>query len=211
MSVSLLSQAYLTKEEIKLVITNIILFKSEDWKIYSPICMLLQILAFNHSILIDPESLSQLINFILELLKHPQIEVATTAKRTLSSLIRTFNVRIEPLLSDLIIQYTELSYTPLSKTNKKESIPKRLNGILGLTAIAESVPYTVPSWLPEVLVTIADHTDDKDPPTKKLSSESIKEFWRTHQDEFWPQIEEEKFTKDQLNSIKQTTRPTYFI
>jgi len=43
---------------------------------------------------------------------------------------------------------------------------------------------------------------------KRVAGDALKEFWRTHQDEwvFWQNF----FTLDQFERIKQSTAPSYF-
>jgi len=71
----------------------------------------------------------------------------------------------------------------------------------------ESQPYEVPDWLPDVIVIVA-HAMDDPLPIKKTASDSVKEFWRTHQDEWI--FFQEKFTYEQISAIKQSTAPSYY-
>ena len=40
---------------------------------------------------------------------------------------------------------------------------RRHSGVLGLAALVEACPYSVPEWLPEVLIEIAAHNHDPAP------------------------------------------------
>lgn len=40
---------------------------------------------------------------------------------------------------------------------------RRHSGVLGLAALVEACPYSVPEWLPEVLVEVALHNHDPAP------------------------------------------------
>lgn len=42
-------------------------------------------------------------------------------------------------------------------------IVKKHSGVLGLAALVEACPYTVPKWLPDVLDEIASHLHDPIP------------------------------------------------
>ena len=44
-----------------------------------------------------------------------------------------------------------------------EFLVKRHSGVLGLSSLIEACPYSVPEWLPEVLVQVASHNHDPAP------------------------------------------------
>ena len=50
---------------------------------------------------------------------------------------------------------------------------KRHAGVLGLAALVDACPYTVPEWLPSVLDHISDHLRDPAPIQVRVSSMSI--------------------------------------
>jgi len=183
------------------------LSKIRNWRDRSLLSPFIQIFVFNHSFLLSSE-LSQIFNIIVSLLADTQFEVADTAKKALSSLIR-----ITRHDTDLIKKFHTLSSTKLPskqslKTKESElALLSRQQGVLGIAALIESQPYTVPEWFPAVIVDLSYHL--KDPhPIKKIASDCLKEFWRTHQDEWI--FEKEKFTQDQIDVISETSGPSYF-
>jgi len=143
------------------------------------------------------------------LMADKQLEVAETARKGLSSLIRSTPV----IVDQLIHKFSDLASTKLPKKidlKSKEAeatLNKRHLGVLGLSALVQSQPYEVPDWLPEVIVTVAHRMDDPHP-IKKTASDCVKEFHRTHQDE-WVFFQQ-KFTYEQLSAIKQSTAPSYY-
>ena len=44
-----------------------------------------------------------------------------------------------------------------------ELLVKRHYGVLGLSALVEACPYSVPEWLPEVIEHVASHNHDPAP------------------------------------------------
>merc|ERR1719223_1495185 len=100
-------------------------------------------------------------------------------------------------------------YMKLARNNSADAaLAKRQGGILGLSAMVSTCPYTVPDHLPAVLAFLTDYA--KDPaPVKKHLQHLFAEFRRTHRDE-WP-IFKEKFTEEQLDAIStMQMAPSYF-
>jgi len=210
--ITLTSQLPFSTEEISEFIYNtfLLLAKIRNWRDRSLLSPFIQIFVFNHSFLLSTEQLSHIFNIIITLLADPQFEVADTAKKALSSLIRITGA---DTITDLIKKFHTLSSIKLpskqsQKTKESETgLLSRQQGVLGLAALIESQPYTVPDWFPSVIVDLSYHL--KDPhPIKKIASDCLKEFWRTHQDEWI--FEKEKFTQDQIDAISETSGPSYF-
>jgi len=207
-----MSQLYFPPQELHQIVTDtlVTVSKNKNWRDRSPLSPLLQIIVFNHSFVMSKSTLNSVIALVITLLKDSQIEVGEAAKRALSSLIRITGTQI---IDDYVETFTKAANTKLPrkkdlKTREgDEALASRQMGILGLAAFVESQPYGIPSWLPSVVVEVADHLNDPHP-IKKTASDCMKEFWRTHQDEWI--FEKEKFTQDQIDAITQTTAPSYF-
>ncbi|CAF1001244.1 unnamed protein product [Rotaria sordida] len=70
-----------------------------------------------------------------------------------------------------------------------------LKCILGLCAIVLSSPYDIPTYLPDALMILCEHSYDPDPIQKSIK-QCLSEFRRTHYDS-WHE-HQEKFTERQL-------------
>lgn len=57
---------------------------------------------------------------------------------------------------------------------------QRHAGVLGMSALVLSQPYSVPGWMPSLLVELAAHAADPHPISETVRT-SFAEFWRTHQ------------------------------
>lgn len=44
-----------------------------------------------------------------------------------------------------------------------DKLVRRHSGVLGLAALVEACPYSVPEWLPDVITEIASHNHDPAP------------------------------------------------
>lgn len=83
--------------------------------------------------------------------------------------------------------------------------------MLGIRAVIESAPYTIPEWLPDLLTYQARllRVYPKQPPLiVQTVNETLKEFWRTHRDD-WELTFKQYFNQDQLDLIQQRTLSYY--
>lgn len=80
--------------------------------------------------------------------------------------------------------------------------------VLGLTAFAESAPYTVPSFLPDVLCMLANYINLPQPIAGSIR-DSLSNFRRTHHDNW--QEHKQHFTTDQLDTLNELLlSPSYY-
>jgi len=72
---------------------------------------------------------------------------------------------------------------------------------LGLLALVQSVPYSVPTWLPSLLADMVHYESDSNILVRQAVKNAFASFWRTHLD-MWP-LFEQHFTQEQLSTIRQ--------
>ena len=85
---------------------------------------------------------------------------------------------------------------------------RRHAGVLGLASLVGAFPYTVPDWMPAIVVELATHISDA-VPVKGTVKKAMGEFWRTHQD-MWP-IFKLMFDEQQLHTLTEMlASPTYY-
>ncbi|CAF0736207.1 unnamed protein product [Didymodactylos carnosus] len=135
---------------------------------------------------------------VLKCLFDDQFEVRTVASVTLSGFYQCgyMLVSSEDLKHFKVMSKTNY-FTKVDgkKVTSTENIVKRHGGVLGLCAIVLSSPYEIPSYLPEALMLLAEHSHDPDLIQKSIKK-TLSEFRRTHHDQ-WHE-HREKFTEDQL-------------
>ena len=98
----------------------------------------------------------------------------------------------------------------MAKHDAKRSaaLLRRQSGLLGLASIVRAFPYSLPSYMPQVLVELSKHLSDPDP-LKKIPQSALEEFKRTHQDT-WHQISS-KFSRDEWEAIEDAlVSPHYY-
>eukprot|EP01129_Flabellula_baltica_P014569 TRINITY_DN7008_c0_g1_i1.p1 TRINITY_DN7008_c0_g1~~TRINITY_DN7008_c0_g1_i1.p1 ORF type:complete len:1713 (-),score=331.42 TRINITY_DN7008_c0_g1_i1:41-5179(-) len=209
---TLMSQLSLTTSELNQLLNILTQFTdSNDWKLFGPLCLFIQIISFNHSVFLEKDDITLIFDYLVSLLDITKIEVADSAMQSISSLIRITNVRGTGDVSRLLDNFKELVNTevPKEKSTKKSALRKIRKGLLGLSAIARAFPYSVPEYLPEILVIVSSFTTMQRP-LNRISNDCINEFWRTHQNESWELYYADKFTTQDLEKIRNTTTPSYF-
>jgi len=198
-SIALVSQAYFPHSILRPVFDSInYVARSPHWNIRKTVPPFLQILVFNHRFILP--QLSQVCDLIGQLLVDSQLEVRELARVSLASIATTLEPQHIQLLEE---RFTKLSSTPLPKSKQAESseaLCKRHGGVLGLCGLILSCPYSIPLWLPQVLVRVAAHSSDP-APIKDSVHATFAEFWRTHYDE-WEAKFISKFTSEQLLEIE---------
>ena len=114
-------------------------------------------------------------------------------------------------MSALVVQLTKLAKTKMKRKPAKptrKSLRLRLAGVLGLGAIATAFPYTVPAFLPPVLVELSLHLSDPSPVFGSARS-ALANFIKTHGSD-WQQ-QRDRFTLEDWESINDVlASPDYY-
>ncbi|CAL5364481.1 unnamed protein product [Camellia sinensis] len=88
------------------------------------------------------------------------------------------------------------------------SIASIHGAVLALAACVLSVPYDMPSWLPEH-VTLLAHFVGESSPVKSTVTKAVAEFQRTHADTW--NIQKNSFTEDQLEVLADTSSSSSYF
>lgn len=198
------------------------LINNNSWQIRKVVLeFLLQFIARNCVILNKNEKYQQLIidYLINNSLKDKQLQVRVQGRDVLTALIQSTNLKKPEKIKILYQRFEKLARTKIPKRNyetaeagfnKKINIKLRKKhcGILGLSSLILCVPYTVPSWLPEILSFVSIF-DRERAPIGNTAKKTVAEFKRTHQDEW--HIFKKQFTLDQLSNIQDASSTSYFV
>eukprot|EP00842_Homolaphlyctis_polyrhiza_P003592 jgi/Hompol1/4233/HPOL_001181-RA len=144
--------------------------ESARWHLKVRVLPVIQVLFFRHLHLLSNELVDRVLNDVKNLLNDRQLEVRQLASITLAGLIRCS--QHPESIAALIEQFSkQLRSSMVTKRQRgagtsqdaADALVKRHASVLGLAAIVQAFPYTVPKWMPAVLVSIANCTSDPEP------------------------------------------------
>ncbi|KAK0534618.1 Proteasome activator BLM10 [Tilletia horrida] len=183
-----------------------------SWRIRLDVLPILQIVYFRNLFYLKSDVVHEVNELLLELLEDTHLEVREMASLTLSGIIRCSQRGMIRQLKDRFTEKVKSVRLPKRDApHYQEKLLQLHGGILGVVALLSASPYTVPEWMPELIVdTVAAHTDDPVPISTTVRRCAA--AWKaTHQDT-WHE-ERSKFTDEQLQEVTEWTlgRSDYFV
>lgn len=186
--------------------------KDARWKVRSSVLAFLQIFSFVSLFTASPESLQGIRETVFLLLADTQLEVRQAAASVFVTIIRDATTEAVDEMRAKCMK-TLANTTPKGRGSKRqpldaETICKRHGAVLGLSSMVTSSPYSVPKWLPSVLVALSGCVNDP-PPISTGVRKLFADFMRTHRDEW--QTHKLAFTAEELDIVSElTVSPSYY-
>ncbi|CAK9003285.1 Proteasome activator subunit 4 (Proteasome activator PA200) [Durusdinium trenchii] len=138
---------------------------------------------------------------IEKLLRDPQVEVQNAASQALTQVLSSYTEHASSLETTrdryLKLTNTKVKRDQFKTEEGKEKLKKRSTGALGLSALVNAFPYTVP--FPSAVVALARRVDDPNPVGATAKS-AILNFKRTHADSW--EKHKLKFSSDELEDLQ---------
>jgi len=167
----------------------------------------LQIFVPRHSLLLTSAHVESAQKLAWDLLLDAQIEVRTQASSTLTAVLmcckssdeqsEKLKKRFVALAKTKVPKITAAS-TPAESAAASDATVKRHAGVLGLSAMVSSYPYSLPNVLPSLLAFLSDYVYEPLPISQGLFK-LFAEFKRTHKDN-WDEFQT-KFTEEELEKV----------
>ncbi|KAJ1987545.1 Proteasome activator BLM10 [Coemansia spiralis] len=212
------SQILYTPQILEDVATNILSLldnSSNMWHVVTKMLPLLCTLTFANRFTLAQEMRVRIVDTTVLFLEHDQIEVRQAASASLTSLIKCASSKV---ISDINSGFSAklIKRLPRFRNGKQPKNPAAYNrliltrhaGVLGLSCLVLAFPYTIPDWMPEVLVQLSECIDDPNP-IQATVQRTFAEFRRTHMDT-WHE-DRKKFTSDQLEILTDMlVSPCYY-
>lgn len=204
---------HFSTEKLPAVASIILRAANEDnWRMRIAALKFVQPFIYRHSFIMDADVWKLLWDKATELLSDPQLEVRELASTTVavmmkgaeSSIVEAF--RREALASAVAIhspgkaRFRGFGSDGLTVANVHAVV-------LRLASCIFSVPYDIPSWLPEMVTTLA-YFNELPWPIRATVSKTLGEFRRTHSDAW--DVQKERFTEEQLELLLNTGTASYF-
>ncbi|GJJ09464.1 hypothetical protein Clacol_003687 [Clathrus columnatus] len=173
---------------------------STSWRVRLNALPTLAVFWYRNLTSFTSESMSKLMNVLLQCLEDENLEVREMAAKTLSSVLRSSQrQRILPLKETFTHAIRQNARLPNRQVhNYAECMRKLHGGILGVVALVDAYPYTVPDWMPSLCEVLAPHATDP-PPIAQTIRRCASDFKKTHQD-MW-HIDQHQFNEEQLQAL----------
>lgn len=213
MALSLIAQAAFsaeTTDKILVVVEHTAL--DPRWKVRASVLGFVQILSFCQLFTASEEILSRIRDIVLKLLSDSQLEVRQAAAASFVTIIRDSVPVVIDGVRNRCLQVLKDTTTKRRAgkraTLEGEKLFKRHGAVLALSSMVTSSPYSVPDWMPSVLVALSGCINDQ-PPISTGVRELFGDFMRTHRDEW--QLHKQAFTPDELEVVSELlVSPSYY-
>ncbi|KAL8033297.1 hypothetical protein ABFX02_13G151400 [Erythranthe guttata] len=191
---------------------SIILSLANDpnWRTRSATLTFLRSFMYRHDFILSNMDKQHIWLAVEKLLIDSQLEVREHAAAVLAGLMKGGD-------KDLVEDFRRRAYeqaAALIKKRKHRSTVSALpvasvhGSILALAACVLSVPYDMPSWLPEHVTLLARFVSEPSP-LKSTVTKAIAEFRRTHADTW--NVHKDSFTEEQLEVLADTSSSSSYF
>lgn len=186
--------------------------RSPRYRIRGALLPFLQTIGFSLLFVAKDESLAILREIVMRLLRDDQVEVREAAAATFVPIIRDAPADAIAAVRDEFVNTVDNSMVRL-KNRKRVSLTHdqlrdKHGAVLGLGSMVASCPYTVPEWMPRVLVSLSYCLGDP-PPISMTSRKIFTDFMRTHRDE-WT-THKQAFSPEELETVSEVlVSPSYY-
>ncbi|VVA97480.1 unnamed protein product [Arabis nemorensis] len=193
-------------------VVGVILSSADDsnWRIRSSTLTYLRTFMYRHTFILTHEEKQKIWKTVEKLLVDSQVEVREHAAAVLAGLMKGGD-------EDFAADFRDRSYAEANSIQKKrnrrkssstQSVAEVHGAVLGLVASVLSVPYDMPSWLPDHVTLLARFAGEPTP-VKSTVTKAVAEFRRTHADTW--NIQKDSFTEEQLEILADTSSSSSYF
>ncbi|XP_057530197.1 proteasome activator subunit 4-like isoform X1 [Amaranthus tricolor] len=178
-----------------------------NWRTRSATLTYLRSFMFRHNFVLPHAEKLQIWTIVEKLLIDGQVEVREHAAAVLAGLMKGGD---EILAEDFRGRAFREATLILKKKQRKTaySVAFVHGAVLALTACVLSVPYDMPSWLPEHVTLLARFVGEPSP-VRSTVTKAVAEFRRTHADTW--NFQREQFTEEQLEVLADTSSSSSYF
>ncbi|XP_024959219.1 proteasome activator subunit 4 isoform X3 [Cynara cardunculus var. scolymus] len=191
---------------------SILLSSAEDpnWRTRSATLTFLRSFMYRHTFILSNDEKQKIWKTVEKLLTDNQVEVREHAAAVLAGLMKGED-------GELSKDFRERAYSEALKLQKRRKQRSSSSGpsiasvhgrVLALVACVLSVPYDMPSWLPEHATLLARFVGEPSP-VKTTVTKAVAEFRRTHADTW--SVQKDSFTEEQLEVLADTSSSSSYF
>uniref|UniRef100_A0A5B7B961 Putative proteasome activator subunit 4 n=2 Tax=Davidia involucrata TaxID=16924 RepID=A0A5B7B961_DAVIN len=193
---------------------SVILSSANDsnWRTRSATLTFLRSFMYRHTFILSNVEKQQIWKTVEKLLIDNQVEVREHAAAVLAGLMKSGD---EDLAEDFRVRAHKEANIMQKKRKQRyrnlssgQSIASIHGAVLALAASVLSVPYDMPSWLPEHVTLLAQFVGEPSP-VKSTVTKVVAEFRRTHADTW--NVQKDSFTEEQLEVLADTSSSSSYF
>ncbi|KAA8527119.1 hypothetical protein F0562_008652 [Nyssa sinensis] len=193
---------------------SVILSSANDsnWRTRSATLTFLRSFMYRHTFILSNVEKQQIWKTVEKLLIDNQVEVREHAAAVLAGLMKSGD---EDLAEDFRVRAHREANIMQKKRKQRyrnlssgQSIASLHGAVLALAASVLSVPYDMPSWLPDHVTLLAQFAGEPSP-VKSTVTKVVAEFRRTHADTW--NVQKDSFTEEQLEVLADTSSSSSYF
>ncbi|XP_047315811.1 proteasome activator subunit 4 [Impatiens glandulifera] len=193
-------------------VVSVILSSATDsnWRTRSATLTFLRTFMYRHIfVLSDPEK-RQIWRTVENLLKDNQVEVREHAAAVLAGLMKGGDEYLAEDFRNRAFQDARIIFKQRKqrRSSSGQPVASTHGAVLALVACVLSVPYDMPSWLPEHVTLLAQFVGEPSP-VKSTVTKAVAEFRRTHADTW--NFQKDSFTEEQLEVLADTSSSSSYF
>ncbi|GAY37721.1 hypothetical protein CUMW_031230 [Citrus unshiu] len=188
---------------------SIILSSADDsnWRTRSATLTYLRTFMYRHTFILPDTEKKDIWNTVEKLLTDNQVREHAAA--VLAGLMKGGDEKLAKDFRDRAYKEANM----IQRQNKRnssfsQSVASRHGAVLALVASVLSVPYDMPSWLPEHVTLLARFSGEATP-VKSTVTKAVAEFRRTHADTW--NLQKDSFTEEQLEVLADTSSSSSYF
>lgn len=181
----LLASVAAPKQYVGVILDHFIeaITKSDSWRIRRHALPVVLVFYFRNLLSIPPQTMSKLMDVLIDCLKDENIEVREMAAKVLAGVVRCSQRHRIPSLKTAFLRSANRVRLPSRRDpGYADSLRLLHSSMLGLCSLIESFPYSpVEPWMPALIEVLANHSTDPAPVSTTIRK-CASEFKKTHQD-----------------------------
>ncbi|PKI35691.1 proteasome activator subunit 4 [Punica granatum] len=191
---------------VHVILTSV---NDSNWRTRSATLTYLRTFMYRHIFILPATEKQQIWEAVGRLLVDSQVEVREHAAAVLAGLMKGGDENLaSQFRGHALAEANNILKKKRRGVKSGQSIASTHGAVLALTASVLSVPYDMPSWLPEHVTLLARFAGEPSP-IKSTVTKAVAEFRRTHADTW--NVQKESFTEEQLEVLADTTSSSSYF
>ncbi|XP_047336646.1 proteasome activator subunit 4-like isoform X2 [Impatiens glandulifera] len=193
---------------------SVILSSATDsnWRTRSATLTFLRTFMYRHIFVLSDGEKRQIWRTVEDLLKDNQVEVREHAAAVLAGLMKGGDENMSEDFRNRAFEDASIIFKKRKQQRRSsirgQAVASTHGAVLALAACVLSVPYDMPSWLPEHVTLLAQFVGEPSP-VKSAVTKAVAEFRRTHADTW--NFQKDSFTEDQLEILADTSSSSSYF